>query len=165
MSTPSDADLNSLYIQLLKDSKSTSYVGALTVAIVDQIMTLPQEIDLVWKEKWSLSKALYLWSRYFNLANISFYMYFNVHKISSDHLWVIQHTLNNLISTLLSLNSCQIVILVESLGTNLIMLTADVVLALRVWVLYHKSRKMLAFLILLLLGEMISMYVAQETLI
>uniref|UniRef100_A0A8H8CF31 DUF6533 domain-containing protein n=1 Tax=Psilocybe cubensis TaxID=181762 RepID=A0A8H8CF31_PSICU len=73
MSTPSDADLNSLYIQLLKDSKSTSYVGAaaLTVAIVDQIMTLPQEIDLVWKEKWSLSKALYLWSRYFNLANIS----------------------------------------------------------------------------------------------
>ncbi|PPQ80074.1 hypothetical protein CVT25_001503 [Psilocybe cyanescens] len=132
MNTTTSADLAPV-LQLLRDAQATSYVAvaALTVVVVDQLMTFPQEIDLMWRGKWSAAKVLYLWNRYFSLAILAFDAYFYVHEISSDN--------------------------VQGAGATMIVLTVDVVLVMRVWVLYHQSKKVLAFLVPLLLCEVVSM--------
>ncbi|KAJ7907350.1 hypothetical protein B0H13DRAFT_2019111 [Mycena leptocephala] len=73
-------------LQLLQDSQSTSYVvvAALTVLVLDHIMTLGEEEKYMWGSKWNLAKTLYLWNRYFGLAALSFDAFYYVHPTAAD---------------------------------------------------------------------------------
>ncbi|KAF8160347.1 hypothetical protein K438DRAFT_2025805 [Mycena galopus ATCC 62051] len=169
MSTPeSEAELLQL-LQLLEDSRSTSYVaiGALTVLVFDHLLTLREEESQ--GHKWNVAKGLYLWNRYFSLAALSFdafcAWYFPENlprndrptslrppdRIGSSKPFIFNEHVN------IEFQSCQAFLQVQGLAATIIVATVDVVLLLRVYVLYGNSKKMLMFLIPLVLCEVIPM--------
>ncbi|KAJ6577791.1 hypothetical protein B0H19DRAFT_1121388 [Mycena capillaripes] len=128
-------------LQLLQDSQSTSYVAiaALTVLVFDHVLTFREEIEYMWFSKWNLAKCLYLWNRYFGLAALSFDAFFYTHPTPTSN------------------NTCQAFLQVQGLAATIIVGTVDVVLLLRVYVLHGNSKKLLKFLIPLVLCEVVPM--------
>ncbi|CAK5262901.1 unnamed protein product [Mycena citricolor] len=55
--------------------------------------------------------------------------------------------------TTLDVLSCQTIVFVELASSTLILVLTDIILALRVWLLYHRSRKVLYFLVGLVTGN------------
>ncbi|KAJ6510865.1 hypothetical protein C8R45DRAFT_965420 [Mycena sanguinolenta] len=94
----------------------------------------------MWLSKWNAAKCLYLWNRYFSLFALSFDAFFYVHSTASN-------------------NTCEAFLQVQGLAATIIVGTVDFVLLLRVYVLYENSKKMLFFLIPLVLCEVIPMAV------
>jgi len=141
--TPAATEAEYLQVlQLLQDSHSTCYtaIAGLTVLVLDHIMTIPEEVEYMWRCKWSLAKCLYLWNRYFGLAALSFATFYTIRPTVSD-------------------NACQVFLQLEGVATAIIIGTADVVLLLRVYVLYGNSKRMLLFLIPLVSCEVIPMII------
>ncbi|CAK5275179.1 unnamed protein product [Mycena citricolor] len=131
-----------LLLQLLKDSTLTNElaVAALSIVVVEHIATLRDEIDLVWRTRISLANVFYIWIRYFTLGVICFSVYNLVRPQDSDR--VCQNFFYVLLST-----------------CTLIVVSADFILALRVWILFHRSRTLLYFLVPLLMAELTGMLV------
>ncbi|KAK7691488.1 hypothetical protein QCA50_004887 [Cerrena zonata] len=55
------------------------------IIVFDHIVTLDQEIELIWKSGWSLGKCLFLLNRYYSLATVLFNNYsekiFNIFQV------------------------------------------------------------------------------------
>ncbi|KAJ7266275.1 hypothetical protein C8J57DRAFT_1329689 [Mycena rebaudengoi] len=60
-------------LQLVADSRLTGYlaVASLCVLIYEHIVCIPEEVELMWKSRWSIAKIIYLWNRYFILVAVS----------------------------------------------------------------------------------------------
>ncbi|KAF4614442.1 hypothetical protein D9613_002490 [Agrocybe pediades] len=53
-------------IELLRHENARAYlaVAAATCALYDHVTTLDEEIELVWRRKWSVVQMLFLFNRY-----------------------------------------------------------------------------------------------------
>ncbi|KAJ7024161.1 hypothetical protein C8F04DRAFT_1132404 [Mycena alexandri] len=136
--TASAAELQAELIQLTADAQTTSYLAAaaLTLAIVEFIGNFQDEVQLVWKSPLRVSNGIYLWIRYFSLITVAIYTIFTFREIKSDH-------------------TCRSFLLAEAVTSSLVGTSADVILVLRVWVLYGKSRRLLYIFVPFLIMEII----------
>ncbi|KAJ7471540.1 hypothetical protein B0H11DRAFT_1371926 [Mycena galericulata] len=149
-SAPNQAELAAELLQLIADTQTTNYlvVASLTLAVVEHVSTFRDEVRssearlqwiskasnqmrFIWKGPLRISNAIYIWMRYCALVTLVVYSTFMLREIKSDRA--------------------------EAVTSSLIVVTADVVLVLRVWVLYGKPRIMLYFLLPLVTVEIITM--------
>ncbi|KAJ7626322.1 hypothetical protein DFH06DRAFT_1339462 [Mycena polygramma] len=139
--TSSPAELERELFGLLVDARTTNEmaVAAFTVVALEHIANFPAEINLVWKSRWSISSALYIWIRYLTLLALCVDLSFMLRAEWSDHLPVVPFG--------------------ELVTSTILVISADIVLVLRVWILYGRSRKLLYFLIPFMAAEMISIMI------
>ncbi|KAJ7055985.1 hypothetical protein C8F01DRAFT_1311940 [Mycena amicta] len=129
-------DLEKLY-RLAKDARLTSIitVGFFALLIYEHLLTLDKEISLVWKNpKPSIAKYIFIWNRYFSFLVMGVCTSVYIQQVNSDVL-------------------CTLYSRIRYLSSTIIVLTVDVILMLRVWILFNQSRKLLYFMIPAILGE------------
>ncbi|KAJ7161211.1 hypothetical protein C8R46DRAFT_1106732 [Mycena filopes] len=127
---------------ILADARLTNYLAASAIAILvaEYLGTIDDEIEFVWNRRWSIPSFLYLWNRYmtvFTVLSCSLYMF---REIDSN-------------------NTCRAFIVAEGLVSTLLVVSLDLMLTLRVWVLYGKTRRAAWLLFPLLIAELGSMLV------
>ncbi|KAJ7912983.1 hypothetical protein B0H13DRAFT_513047 [Mycena leptocephala] len=68
MVTPQERE-NKLF-ELLADSRTTNElaVAALTIVLLEHIVNFADEVNMIWKSRFSISSAAYIWIRYFTLV-------------------------------------------------------------------------------------------------
>ncbi|KAF8874178.1 hypothetical protein BD779DRAFT_261760 [Infundibulicybe gibba] len=56
-------------LQDLADAQVTNYLvaAAATLVVFDHILTIQQEITLIWRNPWNVTSLLYIWNRYYTL--------------------------------------------------------------------------------------------------
>ncbi|KLO20768.1 hypothetical protein SCHPADRAFT_21269 [Schizopora paradoxa] len=115
---------------LITDTRTNNYAQLASLAIVfyDYILTFDDEINLVWRQSWSIGKALFFLNRYSGIFALAF---------------------NSSISTI----HCPIICfhwVRYQVGSSIIAFwLVDLILALRVWALWARSKWLLLFLCLL----------------
>ncbi|KAJ7314442.1 hypothetical protein DFH08DRAFT_431252 [Mycena albidolilacea] len=130
---------------VVSDARLANYfaAAAFTVLFIDFISTLDEEINFVWNRPWSIPSGLYLWNRYTTLLAVTLSMPFMFREIESNHVPVAP-------SSSFGWQS-------QGLVSTLLFGTFDLLLTLRVWILYGKTRRMAYILFPTLVVEMISM--------
>ncbi|KAJ7148513.1 hypothetical protein C8R43DRAFT_1009190 [Mycena crocata] len=130
------------YEVVVADSRLTNYLAAsaFTVLFIDLFSTIDEEIDFVWRRPWRVPSILYLWNRYATLLVVTICMPFLFGEIQSD-------------------KSCRSFVITEGIASTLLFGTFDLMLMLRVWILYEKSPQMAYILFPILFVEMLSMIV------
>ncbi|KAJ6568006.1 hypothetical protein DFH09DRAFT_438148 [Mycena vulgaris] len=133
-----DAEL----LQLVADSRVTGYLAVAAVCILayDHIVCIPEEVELIWKSRWGITKIIYLWNRYFSLITVSLNASVIVRDISSSHV-------------------CISWLKVQGSSSTILVATVDFVLMLRVWILYGRQRWMVWFFAFLGISEVVIMIV------
>ncbi|KAF7332520.1 Ribosomal-protein-alanine acetyltransferase [Mycena kentingensis (nom. inval.)] len=153
MVSPAVEALRHELYELLADARTTNYlaVAGLTVLIIEHIANFQDEVNLIWKTRMSVSNVFYVWIRYFTLlvlcAEVSC-------TIALDTVRGI--SLTNYASVMLRPQYSDHAAMVTS---TLITVSADLILVLRVWILYRKSRTMLYFLFPLIAAELAAMII------
>lgn len=137
--------LEPYYIELghLIQVNKMCQAAAATWLIHDFLVLFNQELEYIWKRPWSRSSFLYLALRYLGGGWGIFF--------SATFFWDKP-----------SLSFCKIITPMEVWPILCIVITAQVLLQMRVYALYERSKKILAFLIVCFLAElgvMIRMYV------
>ncbi|KAJ7355689.1 hypothetical protein DFH08DRAFT_506031 [Mycena albidolilacea] len=120
-------------LRLLADARTTNElaVATLTAVVLDHIVTFPDEVNLIWTSRWNIAKITYIWIRYFTLLVLCVYISLMLKAERSDRL-------------------CGYFSLGETIISTIIVVSADFVLILRVWILYGRSRRLLYFMVLLI---------------
>ncbi|KAJ6545050.1 hypothetical protein DFH09DRAFT_659108 [Mycena vulgaris] len=126
--------------QLISDAQTTNYlaVAALTVLLLEHTSTFKQEVKFVWQSRLSLWSVLYVWVRYVTLLVLCVNVAFMFRQMESS-------------------NSCQVILMAEMITCTLVDMGTDLILVLRVWILYGKSPRLRYILILLLIAEITAM--------
>ncbi|KAJ7476166.1 hypothetical protein FB451DRAFT_1557938 [Mycena latifolia] len=134
------AGLEAELLQFIADTQTTNYLlaASLTLAVFEHIATFKDELQLIWSGPLRISNAIYIWMRYFTLITTVIYSTFMFREVKSDH-------------------SCRAFLLAEAITASFIVVTADLILVLRVWILYGRPRKLLYFLLPLITAEIIAM--------
>ncbi|KAG1734199.1 hypothetical protein EDD22DRAFT_973703 [Suillus occidentalis] len=122
------------YISLHVFFTAIGYVAAGVVVVYDWALTLGQEIELIWRQRWSLMTVLYLVIRYIGIP------YFVVNILVNMPVVSLTDAVSNIATRVLN---CTNVILAALLGA--IMIT-------RLYAMYQRSRVMLSFLVIIFLG-------------
>ncbi|KAF8876345.1 hypothetical protein BD779DRAFT_167389 [Infundibulicybe gibba] len=127
--------------QIITDARITNYVAvaSLTLLAFDHILTFGEEIELIWKSRWNLSKTVYLLQRYFALISLS--------GLTAARLR----------------GSCGQFYRVEGVAITVIICVVDFVLVVRVWTLYARNWRVFMFLSTLTTLEIIAMMAVDET--
>ncbi|KAJ6533810.1 hypothetical protein DFH09DRAFT_1370006 [Mycena vulgaris] len=113
------------------DSQTTSFmaVAFFILLLFDHLITLDQEIELIWKNPTpSLARYIYIWNRYFSLLVVGVCMSVYLQQVNSDDV-------------------CRLYSRIRYLTSTVIVVTVDFILMLRVCALFGRSRK-LAFCIM-----------------
>ncbi|KAJ7097427.1 hypothetical protein C8R44DRAFT_812223 [Mycena epipterygia] len=136
----SDGDETIALLQLVADSRLTGYfaVASLCVLIYDHLVCIPQEVELMWKSRLGLAKLIYLWNRYFSLIAISLNASVIVREIATER-------------------RCMNWLKVQGVTSTIIIGTVDVVLMLRVWILYGRPRLLIWLFASMAIAEVTSM--------
>ncbi|THH27345.1 hypothetical protein EUX98_g6843 [Antrodiella citrinella] len=117
---------------------SRSEMAAVTILTYDIIVTMGDEIELIWSRKWTFAKAMYIVARYipwaFQLAFIA---------INAD----------GTTGLFFSVPECHRWIAVQAVILQLIISTVDIVLMTRVYALYNRNFKLTATLGVLFCAE------------
>ncbi|KAJ7769575.1 hypothetical protein DFH07DRAFT_281049 [Mycena maculata] len=139
--TPTEEEIPDAIV--LSDARLTNYLAAAasTVLVADYFATVNEEIDFVWRKRWSVASILYLWNRYMTIITVVSGATFMFREIESNKV------------------SCTSFIIAEGLVSTLLVASFDLMLILRVWILYGKTRRMSFILFPMLLAEMMSMLV------
>ncbi|KAJ7258147.1 hypothetical protein C8J57DRAFT_1341238 [Mycena rebaudengoi] len=139
---PAAAAHLALVLQLIADAQTTNYlaVASLTLVLLEHISSFPDGVELVWKSRWGLFNFFYIWIRYFTLILITVFLSFALREQTSDTL-------------------CNIFQLVEMVACTLVIFSVDVIIALRVWILFRRSKILLYCMIPLLIAELVTMIV------
>ncbi|KAJ7436800.1 hypothetical protein B0H11DRAFT_2109238 [Mycena galericulata] len=134
---PTPADIEKL-LQLTQDAQTTSYfaVAALGLLIFDYLLSLDQEIEFVWKRRKFL--ASYIYNRYFALAITC-----ALNQVPITQFLVLVR----------EIKTDKIYTQFEGVSSTLVVLTVDIILLLRVWILFVKSRRLMYFLVPLMCGS------------
>ncbi|KAJ7436792.1 hypothetical protein B0H11DRAFT_2206898 [Mycena galericulata] len=114
-------------LRLAVDAQITTYVAvaASTILVFDCLVCLDREVEMVWKRPKSLVKWLYIWNRYFALSM--------TWSTFGECLRICQQ--------------------IQGTGATIIVGTVDIILLLRVWILYERSTRMLYTLLAMIIGE------------
>ncbi|EPQ50394.1 hypothetical protein GLOTRDRAFT_101775 [Gloeophyllum trabeum ATCC 11539] len=123
------SSLADAFAPFVREIQSTRYaeLASSTIVIYDHLITLDQEIDLIWKASWTPGKVLFLTNRYYVLASVIFnnYVLFTTHLSDSFSVkwfrW--QGTTGLLVSMI-----------------------AEIILQLRLYALYHLNRRVLVLM-------------------
>ncbi|KAI0686317.1 hypothetical protein BC835DRAFT_470861 [Cytidiella melzeri] len=109
----------------LTHAVSYSEVASVTLLTWDFFITLSDEIDLVWKQRWTPAKALYLLARYlpwiFQLALLA---------INTD----------GTTGLIFTLDQCRKWMIFQAIILQMVVTTVDIILMIRVFALYNNSR-------------------------
>ncbi|KAJ7459405.1 hypothetical protein B0H11DRAFT_2059458 [Mycena galericulata] len=127
---------------VVSDARLTNYLAASAIAILlaDYFTAVNEELDFVWKKRWSIPSILYLWNRYITIIAVISFAAFMFQEIQSNKV-------------------CTLFIVAEGLVSTLLVVSFDLMLIMRVWILYGKTRRMSYILFPMLLVEMVSMLV------
>ncbi|KAG1817908.1 hypothetical protein EV424DRAFT_987349 [Suillus variegatus] len=109
-------------------------VAAGVVVVYDWVLTLGQEIELIWKQRWSLMTVLYLIIRYIGIPFFVVYLLPIMPSVS----------LTDAVST--------ITYYTESVMNLVVTAMLSVITIARLYAMYHGSRKMLIFLVIIFLA-------------
>jgi len=139
------ADLLKLLQTAFQDVRNIRYcaLAATSIGVYDYIVTFGQEVDLVWKSRWSIGKVLFFIMRYYTLTfDLIYYNYAIFSPNLTDkfclHWWR------------------------WGGGSGLLTFAlAQLILQLRLYALYNRSKKILA----LMLGTFIAALAASSTLL
>ncbi|KAJ7777320.1 hypothetical protein B0H16DRAFT_1505074 [Mycena metata] len=127
MSSTAEQELEREILQLITDARTTNCLAlaGLSVVIYEHLANFPDEFNIMWKSRLSLSNVFYL--RYFTLFALS--------TERSDHL------------------SCQTFFYMENATSTIITVSADMILIFRVWILYGRSKKLRYLFVALITGS------------
>ncbi|KAJ7694590.1 hypothetical protein B0H17DRAFT_1057258 [Mycena rosella] len=101
---------------VVSDARLANYfaASAFTILFIDFISTIDEEIHFVWKKPWRVPSVLY--NRYMTLFTVVLSMPFMFREVKSDHT--------------------------EGLASTFLFGSFNLLLMLRVWILYGKTRRM-----------------------
>ncbi|KAJ7863985.1 hypothetical protein B0H14DRAFT_2440828 [Mycena olivaceomarginata] len=124
--------------------------SAAVIVAFEYVLQFPKEVDLFWKRRWTIAKGLFLWSRYYSLAyNIGNAAVFMQSRASE--------------------NVCLKFFLWQNGGSIIQPTTTQLILCLRLYAMYARSKKVLVFLVFLLLcqiaGLLVLLYIPQPGLV
>jgi len=115
-----------------------SYLCMASLLTYEYFIQLGNEVEYFWQKRWSFGKCLFLWSRYYslvyNIVNAVFFM-----------------------QPAPSLALCMGFFHAQNTSTAVQMVTTHVILELRLYAMYGRSRKILALLLLLISCEATAM--------
>jgi len=112
-------------------------VACLTILLYDCITSLNAEVKYIWKSKWTLVKALYIFARYYGLLRTAFIFAIEASTGPSNPM-------------------CLAYLWVYSLGGGVLFTTTvNVIFMLRIQALYDRSIKVWILLISLLVAEFV----------
>ncbi|KAG2139180.1 uncharacterized protein EDB93DRAFT_703569 [Suillus bovinus] len=109
-------------------------VAAFVGVTYDWALTFGQEVELFWKQRWSLMTVLYLGVRYLGICFVALDMLSNVVTVS----------LTDMVSWIMHI--------IQSWMTSLAFAMLWVIMITRLYAMYQRSRKILIFLIVSCLG-------------
>jgi len=135
MESQVQAALEALFntISILQASKF-SQVAAAVLAIYDHALTLDEEINLVWNKPFSLVSLLYFVNRYVG----------NILVILDPILYI---------NTFFSVDLCRDFLQISIWGPFITVWATQLIMQLRLYAMFGKSKKLLAFIFPLLLAE------------
>ncbi|KAG2369001.1 hypothetical protein BDR07DRAFT_844679 [Suillus spraguei] len=118
-------------------------VAAGVVVMYDWALTLGQEIELIWRQRWSLMTVLYLAIRYIAI------LFSVINVLNAVHIPQPSHS--HLINTLICRGN---VIVIYAINGTTVVVTAmlDVIMIARLYAMYQRSRIMLIFLVIIFLA-------------
>ncbi|KZT20881.1 hypothetical protein NEOLEDRAFT_1140217 [Neolentinus lepideus HHB14362 ss-1] len=119
-------------VALVREIQQTRYaeLASSIIVIYDHLITLDQEIELIWKSHWTIGKVLFLINRYYALASV----------ICNNCILFSTH-LSDSVSFCLRLFQWQAC-------TGLLVSTiAEIILLLRLYALYQLNRRVLFFML------------------
>ncbi|KAG2034575.1 hypothetical protein BDR03DRAFT_598789 [Suillus americanus] len=126
-------------------------VAAGVLVVYDWILTLGQEIELIWRQRWSLMTVLYLVIRYIGIPYSVVYILLNMPLVSlTDAVSIPQPSHSYLMNTLI----CRGNITDYALNMTNVIVTAmlGVIMIARLYAMYQRSRMMLIFLVTIFLA-------------
>ncbi|GBE78997.1 hypothetical protein SCP_0201940 [Sparassis crispa] len=140
------AELQALVHTLtLLQRSDLSSVAALTWLVYDISITLEQEVDFIWRARWSLPKFLYIAARYYGLFNLAFYIHVSLSLTVSENFSVHLHSI-----------SCKPWVWFNAFSNSVFFTTTvNLLFVIRIHAIYEKKRIMLAFLLFLFFAEFI----------
>ncbi|EPQ50397.1 hypothetical protein GLOTRDRAFT_133950 [Gloeophyllum trabeum ATCC 11539] len=143
MSLSSLADVFAPFVREIQSARYAELASS-TIVIYDHLITLDQEIDLIWKASWTPGKVLFLTNRYYVLASVIFnnYVLFTTHLSDSDFSFNRSH----MHSLSLHGNSCVKWFRWQGTTGLLVSMIAEIILQLRLYALYHLNRRVLVLM-------------------
>jgi len=110
---------------LSSDIQVVSYItaGFLTLSIYDTLLQINDEYRLVWKSRWTLIKCLYMWTRYSTFVSI--------------------------VISFVNLSECNKIATFTTAFSGSIIGVTELILMVRTYTLYERSKKLLAFFFVL----------------
>ncbi|KAG2339897.1 hypothetical protein BDR05DRAFT_967513 [Suillus weaverae] len=123
----------SLLVVTLNQFYSYVAIASFTTVVYDWALTFGREVELVWRQRWSLMTILYLTVRYAGMLYVVMFMLGSLPSVPLTHV-----SCNTMFVAL----NCMNVVVAAMLGV--IMIT-------RLHAMYQRSRKMLIFLFVILL--------------
>ncbi|TBU39563.1 hypothetical protein BD309DRAFT_1022049 [Dichomitus squalens] len=112
-------------------------VASLALLVYDWQLTFGDEVDIMWMSKAKFSKLLFLWIRYFGIGT---------HTFIVGAMYLLPDPSPATWFELLHDPSCRVATTFQTAGPNIMWWSVEFVFALRVWILYERSRKLLLFL-------------------
>ncbi|KAL4076363.1 hypothetical protein J3A83DRAFT_2184930 [Scleroderma citrinum] len=109
------------------------YVAVSIVLLYEYFLTLDQEIDFIWRQRWTPSNVLYIFVRYFG----------TLYNLASSVLIFVPHSVS------VSSNG----LIVQPWAGSIIWWTVQVILQMRLYALYNCSKRLLIFLIVTFVAE------------
>ncbi|EPQ50405.1 hypothetical protein GLOTRDRAFT_133959 [Gloeophyllum trabeum ATCC 11539] len=149
------SSLADAFAPFIREIQSTRYAELASSAIViyDHLITLDQEIDLIWKASWTPGKVLFLTNRYYVLASVIFN---NYEQFSSPHISPTRCTclrIKEILQNQSHIARClfrgiSCVKWFRWQGTTglLVSTIAEIILQLRLYALYHLNRRVLVLM-------------------
>ncbi|KAF8990478.1 hypothetical protein BDQ17DRAFT_368316 [Cyathus striatus] len=127
-----------LLLQLVSDARMTNCLMTVAISLLlyDYLISLREEIELIWKRRMRFTSYLYIWNRYGSIVGIILSASFMLREMSDD-------------------KECVRYLQMEGAASSIITTTVDIVLVYRIWILYAKSKPLLYFLTFLVAGECI----------
>lgn len=119
-------------------AEQNAYVACATLIVYEYFLQFEAEVDFFWQRRWSLARALFLWSRYYGVT-------FNV---SNAVIYLNSHP---------SLKLCTTFFYWQNTGASLQVITSHVILELRLYAMYGNSGKILGLFVVLTALECLTM--------
>jgi len=131
--------MDPIYLHLLHSIQSIRFsaIGSATVLFYDHLITFDQEIELIWKKDWSILKGVFIFHRYLGLICLIIGLCATLGRDITDPI-------------------CSFWIQWEMWGYSTVVLTAELVLLLWIFVIYNKNRTILTILGVLFVAQLVS---------
>jgi len=114
----------------------------ITAIVYDYILTFPSEVEYIWSKPWSLVFALFVTVRYLGLCGFMIYSFLGSSFLPGPA------------------NLCGALNILGVWTNNVYICTADLVMILRLWAMYNRSKIILGILLTSYLAEIIASIIA-----